>query len=627
LPVDFDKSVNREIWLWDFGGQSDQRMIHQLYMADAALAVLVFNGQKDDLFDSLGQWDRDVCRASTEGIGKILVAARTDAGGLRFSKRQIDQFIEERKFGAYIETSAKSGLGCDELSAAIVAGINWQQIPWRSSPVLFKRLKEKIVELKEAGQILMRFNDLATRLRLQLSPEETNFTDEQLRAVLNLLSGPGVVSELEFGGWILFRPDLVNAYGQALIQTIRDDPSELGCILEDRVLSGHLKRDGLPQIPKDDEQYILLYLHQLLIAKGLCLRQHTTQGTILVLPAFFRRQRPASMSQPPVFISYEFDGFSDEVHATLVVRMVHTSNFKQEELWRDAADFMTIPSKKILGIKFIPLREGKGRIEVYGDPAIGKGQLMQFIGHIHEHLKQKCKSVSRTRHYVCQDCSTEVESHKAVAKRLEMGKKYILCAVCEAQVVLWDELEEVFNDPTSEEVVRQAEKQIDVVLDNESKERILVGQVISAVALAGQISREKNVSDHGIDMEIEFKDDQGKATGALIYLQLKSGDSHLRERARDKRLLFDFKNPRHVEYWINQRNYVFLVIRTSDGEIKWMEVREHLRELAKKNHVNSIGSIEFAGEKFDSQAILRMRERILLKHIRRTTPSNPIPES
>jgi hypothetical protein len=76
--------------------------------------------------------------------------------------------------------------------------------------------------------------------------------------------------------------------------------------------------------------------------------------------------------------------------------------------------------------------------------------------------------------------------------------------------------------------VRELQEQSALVLNNESKERALVGEVISTVALAGQISREFNVSDHGIDMEIEFKDDGGKATGRKLYLQLKSGDSYLR---------------------------------------------------------------------------------------------------
>jgi GTPase SAR1 family protein len=32
LPVASGDGVEREIWLWDFGGQADQRLVHQLYM-------------------------------------------------------------------------------------------------------------------------------------------------------------------------------------------------------------------------------------------------------------------------------------------------------------------------------------------------------------------------------------------------------------------------------------------------------------------------------------------------------------------------------------------------------------------------------------------------------------------
>src|ERR1035437_6991400 len=48
LPASSADGVEREIWLWDFGGQADQRLIHGLYMGDTALAVLVFDGQRDD---------------------------------------------------------------------------------------------------------------------------------------------------------------------------------------------------------------------------------------------------------------------------------------------------------------------------------------------------------------------------------------------------------------------------------------------------------------------------------------------------------------------------------------------------------------------------------------------------
>jgi hypothetical protein len=65
---------------------------------------------------------------------------------------------------------------------------------------------------------------------------------------------------------------------------------------------------------------------------------------------------------------------------------------------------------------------------------------------------------------------------------------------------------------------------------------------------AGQICRELTVSDHGIDMEIEFKDPDGDATGSKLYLQLKSGDSYIRKRQRDGAEVFDIPKDRHTEY-------------------------------------------------------------------------------
>ena len=48
------EDTEREIWLWDFAGQSDYRLIHQLFMDETSLAVLVFNPQSDNPFEGLG---------------------------------------------------------------------------------------------------------------------------------------------------------------------------------------------------------------------------------------------------------------------------------------------------------------------------------------------------------------------------------------------------------------------------------------------------------------------------------------------------------------------------------------------------------------------------------------------
>jgi WD40 repeat protein len=154
LPAASNRTIEREIWLWDFGGQADQRLIHQLYMDETALAVLVFDGQKEDLFEILAEWDRDLTRGSRREFAKLLVAGRVDAGGLRVSRPRIEAFAREHRYTQFLETSAKADIGCVELRQAILHSIPWKNIPWRSSPVLFKRLKEEIVKIKDAGRVI-----------------------------------------------------------------------------------------------------------------------------------------------------------------------------------------------------------------------------------------------------------------------------------------------------------------------------------------------------------------------------------------------------------------------------------------------------------------------------------------
>ena len=637
LPVSSGDGLEREIWLWDFGGQADQRLIHQLYMDETALAVLVFDGQKENLFEMLGQWDRDMTRASRHTFSKLLVAGRVDAGGLRVSRTQIDAFRKERGYLELLETSAKTNVGCEELKKAILEGIKWENIPWRSSPLLFKRLKEEIIRLKDKGRVLMRFNELRETLQLRLledkNGEIAQFTDEELRAVVSLLAGPGVVWELKFGSWILLQPERINAYAQAVIQTMREDEHERGCLPEERVLNGNLTyHSSMARLEADDEErFVLLAMHQTLVERGLCLREHTDKGPLLIFPSYYRRERPELVGHPAVLVSYRFSGFLDDIYSTLVVRLHHTQPFQQDQLWRYAADFKTLTGKQ-LGVKLTRRAEGAGELEVYFDPAIEVGEKIIFSKYIHEHLLQNASDVERLRYYVCPHCGTAVGNREVAMDRLRewleqqptsmgitsrlkswIGKTEaptIICARCEKRVPLWDELEQSFASPEIQQRVRSLQQESAIVLDNESKERALVGEVISTVALAGQISREKNVSDHGIDMEIEFKDDNNEATGKMVLLQLKSGDSYLRRGSSSGGEIFNIKSERHVRYWMAQKFPVLLVIRNSKGEIRWMEVRDWLKHES-ANGKKPVKQIVFKGERFDVMSVRRWRDQAL----------------
>jgi len=478
----------------------------------------------------------------------------------------------------------------------------------------------------------MRFNELRDALRLRLAGEDEQFKDEELKAVVGLLAGPGVVWELAFGSWVLIQPERINAYAQAVIQTLRADKYERGAIAEERVLAGDLNYQSPAQrLDADEERFVLLGMHQVLVERGLCLREHTDKGPLLIFPSYYRRERPELVGHPAVLVSYQLSGFLDDIYATLVVRLHHTKPFQQDELWRYAADFKTLTGKK-LGLKLTRRAEGAGELEVYFDPAIPLEEKIIFSRYIHEHLLQKGQDVARLRHYVCPHCGSPVGNREVAMERLEawleqkltdratsVHRKFglrkakmptIVCSKCEKRVPLWDELEQCFASPEMQERVRELQEQSSQALDSESKERALVGEVISTVALAGQISREFNVSDYGIDMEIEFKNDAAEATGKKLYLQLKSDDSYLRERQRDGAELFTIRDERHARYWMEQAFPVMLVIRTSEGEVRWMEVRDWLKRASGAGQ-ESPRQIVFKGERLDVMSVRRWRDRQL----------------
>ena len=146
-------------------------------------------------------------------------------------------------------------------------------------------------------------------------------------------------------------------------------------------------------------------------------------------------------------------------------------------------------------------------------------------------------------------------------------------------------------------------------LDTQALEQILIGHMMAIVGEANQIFRPVTMFDHGIDGEVEFKDNDGKASGKRIYIQLKSGNSYLRTRKGDGSEVFDVTNERHLEYWIGQPVDVYLVIRqtdeTSGGQaIRWMNVTRYLK--ARKDKKSR--QIIFAGEKLDMEAVWKVRD-------------------
>ncbi|HLK56994.1 MAG TPA: DUF4365 domain-containing protein, partial [Chthonomonadaceae bacterium] len=258
-----------------------------------------------------------------------------------------------------------------------------------------------------------------------------------------------------------------------------------------------------------------------------------------------------------------------------------------------------------LGLKMIKRAEGAADITVYCEPAIPEVLKATFLRYIHDHLKAKDPDLELQRHYSCPRCGKPIKDQDAVNFRLAQKKKDIPCAYCGAKVLLLDLIQTKFASVEVQQTTQEMAARALASIDNESRELILVGHAFAIAGEAGQIFRPIPNSDWGIDGEIEFKNDKGEASGKRVYLQLKSGDSYLHERKTDGQEIFRIKDPRHAEYWQAHAYPVMLVIRTSDGQIRWMNVTDYLKQRGSK-----VKQILFDGEPFTALSVVRLRDRV-----------------
>ena len=635
LPL--EPGRDREVWLWDFGGQADQRLIHQLYVDNTVLILLVFDADQAAVLPGLREWQQALSRCVPATACTYLVAGRIDVG-FRFDREKVRAFAEQHGY-RYFETSANDGRGCPELRKAIRTGIPWTQLERRSSPTTYKKLKDEILKLRDEGAVLMTFKELREVLRQRLAAE-AKFTDTVLETVVGLLDGPGVVKELNFGTYILLRPEWINAYAQAVIRTIRAPEDSLGCLPLQDIARGKLifqSRQASGEVVEEkrlgarEEPIVLQAMEQMLVERKLCLRQ---EGN-LVFPSYCGIEKPIGPLPPKYFVSYVFGGFLDDIYATLVVKLVYCGAFRLKELWRDAADFETLADHRAIGIKLLRDDDGRGTLLVHSDGNVTLQEQVIFAEYIHSHLLEKATEPQRQRFYVCPHCHTPAENREIAMRKLhESGKEArIICVNCEKHMPLWDALEERFASDEVKQQVALLEKQERITLDARRKGKLLALEVAARITSADQKCFEIPApEDEGLDIEVEFTEADGSGSGKRIYLQLKAGNSHL-QRRRDGTEIFKIKKQRWVKYWLKQDSPVLLVIGTFPEEadelrraneerfadIRWMEISELLRRES-KGGTRPVRQIVFKGERLDTMSVRRWRDEALRRALPKEAP-------
>jgi small GTP-binding protein len=653
----------REVWLWDFGGQADQRLIHQLFLDRAALVLLLFDASRDEVLEGLHEWQTALRRSLPDPPPQLLVAARVDAG-FRADRVRLETFAKEEQL-TILETSARDGSGCEALQQAIHDAIAWDKLPRHTSPRLFQEIKSEILRLRDQGKALLTLKDLRELLRPRV--HTPGFDDPSLLTVLGLLDGPGVLKQLDYGTYVLLKPEWVGVYGQAVLRRLRQAEPQLGALPVGAIAAAALPfADDQPRLEPAEEQALLAELERQLQDRKICLRQ----GGQLVFPSHCGRERPPSPALPAKFVSYAVRGWLDEIHATLVVSLAETRVFRLENLWRDAADFRTLAttpgaSGRAMAVQLRRDNASEGLVTLHVGAEVADAERVQFAQFIDAHLREAAETVERRRHWTCPHCHAAKDNEAVLMRKLERDgeRAKVVCDDCDKSFLLYDNLERLFADTTLRHKAEALGERATPQLTARRKGKLLVLEVGARLTSANQKWQEITPDeDDGLDLQVEFTDDDGNGTGAYLYLQLKAGPSHLRRRA-DGREIFPIKKPRWVHTWTQQPFPVMLVIGRPAGhdrdaelvdgdvqssqwsaaqrvlaaaivarlrsrhselfpslrsdsrafpDVRWMEITSVLRrELEAGRAPEQIRQIDFHGEPLDMASVLRWRRKIL----------------
>lgn len=285
--------------------------------------------------------------------------------------------------------------------------------------------------------------------------------------------------------------------------------------------------------------------------------------------------------------------------------------FASTKLYRQAVDFQTATGK--LAALTMSEQGERGELEIYFGEKLDADVQASFQRFVHDHLAEKVTGLERLRNFFCPKCAEEAD-RRAIDAALRNKRSRMICVYCPpdtpGMIDLNDVLERQLESKEGEAGADRAARKANEEITAASKEGVMVGEVQTIVFAADQIYRTVAEPDEGIDGEIEFRNTRKKATGFTYRVQLKSGDSHLK-KLKDGTEKFPMK-VHYEDLWSGKDKVpVLLVIRTSDGRLRFMNATDAIRSAQKATPGQPVRQIVFVGEDFTKEVVLRLREERL----------------
>lgn len=237
----------------------------------------------------------------------------------------------------YFITSAKEGWEIDELREAIYQAIDWSAMAKVVSNKLFQDIKQFLVKEKESSSVVSRVDDLY-RLYLRLNAEQKKDIRAEFETCIGRIESQGLIKRLKFGDLILLQPELIDYYAAALINAAKDEPDEMGSIIEEKIKVGDFFIPSEEKIEnKHDEQLLLLAMIEDLLSHEIAYRELINNEIYLVFPSQITKEHPELPDPKNKAGSFSFDGAIQNIYTILIVRLMRSRTFIKKEIWKNAA--------------------------------------------------------------------------------------------------------------------------------------------------------------------------------------------------------------------------------------------------------------------------------------------------
>jgi hypothetical protein len=437
----------RDVVLWDFGGQDEYQLVHQMFLHDTTLALVLIDPTRGRAaMDEARDWNKRLekhlgASGNNSRAVKLLVGAKVDKKRGLIDQNSIDALCKECGFAAFLDLSAKTGRNTRRLRKLISDALDWDQMAKTSRPELFQHIRDDVEARRKKKEIVLTLD--AFKRAIQRSAAKL-YEEAAVDAVSDQLATQGIIVRTRLTGGdeaLVLQLPVIERYAGSLIIAARNNPRGVP-VLEERLL-GSTKTIPLPGMTKKErlspakERMVLECIVELMIQHGICFRH----GGLLVFPTLFPAGGADDEKLPhSVSLYYDFTGAIDNIYASLVSKLMVSEEFGEGRLRAGRVEFER-GRQGVCGVRQIKRKGGLAHIDLFFSEKTKPARKDLFTRFVEEHLRQQGVDIREHQAIKCQ-CGFEI-SEPIIEENILRGESDVICPVCRRTTVIAEGVERI----------------------------------------------------------------------------------------------------------------------------------------------------------------------------------------